>query len=199
VRKLVECPNKGDRDLAVRYLEGRLAEDEAEAFETHYFGCETCWEEVRRGSELRAALGRPAVVPATLRTAWGWRLFAAAAAILAIAAIGLWKLERPRATPPSQPTLRGAATDLLQVRGEPLPDGRIKISWDAHPEAQVYIVEVLRSDGVTVLKTQTRDPSTLLERTALPQLPRGMSFSVRVHALDPMGEVLAVGALSSLP
>ena len=65
--KVVDCPGTGERDVAVLYLAGKLPEDEAEAFEAHYFECERCWEEVQRGSELRAALGKPAVARSPAR------------------------------------------------------------------------------------------------------------------------------------
>ena len=52
------CQYVEEHDLVSAYLGGRLSEQEAEAFERHYFGCERCWGEVKAGEEIRAALKR---------------------------------------------------------------------------------------------------------------------------------------------
>lgn len=51
------CPI-ADTDTDVRYLAGSLTDAEAEAFEEHYFGCDTCWKAVQRGAEIRSALSQ---------------------------------------------------------------------------------------------------------------------------------------------
>jgi CHAT domain-containing protein len=76
-----------------RYVTEQLPEAEAEAFEKHYFGCERCWNEVQRATEIRAALAgsaaapKPSPVPASVvRGPWtNWRFLAAAAAVAGVA------------------------------------------------------------------------------------------------------------------
>ena len=45
-----------DQEFVERYLLGELSPEEAAEFEAHFFECEICGEEVRRGAHLRANL-----------------------------------------------------------------------------------------------------------------------------------------------
>ncbi len=83
VRELA-CAEIEARDLMSGYLAGRLSEEDAEAFEKHYFGCEKCWAELKAGTEIRAALAGQSGADATKRRrVWtDWRLLAAAAAVV---------------------------------------------------------------------------------------------------------------------
>ena len=88
VTKDLDCQYVEENDLVSSYLGGRLSEEEAEAFERHYFGCERCWAEVKAGQEIRAALkgGRATAAearPSNVRQGpWkNWRLPAIAAAL----------------------------------------------------------------------------------------------------------------------
>jgi len=200
VAKVNDCPGKRERDLAELYLAGRLPEEEAEAFEAHYFGCETCREDVERGSEIRAALGRPAVAPVAKgkTTPSSWRLLAAAAAVV-IVGLGVWQLTHQSRETQSSPVLRGGATEALSLKLETLPEGRIKLTWAAHPEAQEYAFQVLRSDGVAVLKQVTRETTLILDRSTLAPPPPGISFLTRIEALDTTGQIVAATDLRPLP
>lgn len=118
---------------AERYFLGELTDDEAEAFEAHYFDCARCAEYVveelamlESGREVAKAVQQAPlnVVPLTPRRRRDW-LPAAAAAILVLA-VGTPMLMRDRATPrvySGEPIRiqfsadRGAATPQ-PVRGE---------------------------------------------------------------------------------
>ncbi|MGH7658286.1 MAG: zf-HC2 domain-containing protein, partial [Gemmatimonadales bacterium] len=80
------CELVDQNELDRRYLEGRLSEEEAAAFEAHYFGCDRCWELVKGGAAVRAALDHDTRVPAPRERAW-WKPLAIAAG-LAIVAFG---------------------------------------------------------------------------------------------------------------
>jgi CHAT domain-containing protein len=82
VVKDLDCQYVEEHELVTSYLAGRLSEDEAEAFEKHYFGCEKCWAEVRAGNEIRAALKGHAGGATVRRGPWtNWKLLAIAAAV----------------------------------------------------------------------------------------------------------------------
>lgn len=188
----IDCRYVEESELANSYLAGKLSEGEAEAFERHYLACDRCRSELKTLSELRAALGKPPVVPMESRsnphTSW-WPL--AAAATVAIAALGVWQLTRRAGETQTAPVMRGQADDSLKLKVGTDSQGTITISWSRHPAAQRYVVQVLRSDGMPVLKSETRDTSVRLERSALLQPTAGNSFSVRVRALGPTGAAVA--------
>jgi CHAT domain-containing protein/tetratricopeptide (TPR) repeat protein len=103
------CQYVEEHDLVSAYLGERLSEQEAEAFERHFFGCERCWGEVKAGEEIRAALRRggaggaaAAAAPSSIIRQGPWttpRVLMLAAAV-AIAAAGAALLWRPGARAP---------------------------------------------------------------------------------------------------
>jgi len=195
----IDCKYAEENDLATSYLSGRLSESEAEAFEQHYLGCERCRNDVKTLSELRAALGRPAVVPIESRPAGVPTLrLLAAAAVVAIAALGVWQLTHRSRNLERNPVLRGSATEALPLRMERLPEGRLTLTWETHPEAKEYSVEFLRSDGVSVWKQKLSETSVTLEGAKLSP-PPGVSLLARVDALNTTGQVVATSGLRPLP
>lgn len=90
--KPIDCGYVEDHDLVKSYLGGTLSEEEAEAFEAHYFECDRCWEEVNIANQIRAATAAapPIRIPSkprrTLRSAWPALAIAAAVAIVAFSA-----------------------------------------------------------------------------------------------------------------
>ncbi len=199
--RAIDCPNARERDLTSLYLAGKLPEGEAEAFEAHYFECESCWQDVQRGRELRAALGKPEVAPPTraTRSARDWRPLAAAA-VIALVGLGVWQLTRRTAEQPTpRPVLRGVNSEGLMLKVEKGPEGGISLSWPAHSDAATYEIEVLASDGVSVWKTEAREPRLSIDPTVLPAPGKGISFLIKVEALDPMGQVVAKSELKPLP
>ena len=201
-RKEIDCTYAEQNDLAALYLAGKLLESDAEAFEAHYFTCESCWSDVRRGGEIRAAFGEPAVASPTKGLSGPsrhdvWPLLAAAAAV-AMIALGIRQLSpRPEIVPP-EPTYRGERSEALILEIATRPTGQIRLSWSAIEDAHVFVVQVFASDGVSVWKRETSETYTSLERSALPPPRAGISFLAQVEALDTMRQVVAKSDLRPL-
>ena len=197
MEKTTACPYTEESSPAASYLAGELTTRAADAFEQHYFSCETCWGDVRTMSELRSALGRPTVVlPRREPSHSTWSLLAAAA-VLAFAAVGLWQLAHKPAAE-QVPVLRGSTIDALVLRAGLLANDRIELSWSSHEEAQTYRVQVLRSDGVPVWIRNTSRTSIQLD-PPLTANPSGSRLSATVEAIDAMGQVVAKSSPVSLP
>jgi CHAT domain-containing protein len=136
-----------------RYVGQKLNPEEAEAFEEHYFGCDRCWEEVQRATEVRAAF-REAEAPAKAipfrqrrripLALWGGLAAAAAVALVVatpillrprlgkhpvtelVAAIGKRRLVEPRLTGGFEyaPVRRSAASSWPSLSLEVLTAAR---------------------------------------------------------------------------
>jgi anti-sigma factor RsiW len=176
-----------DESWAGRYLAGRLAEAEAEAFEAHYFVCDRCWAEVRAAQELRAALASAPGRPARRR----WMPLAAAAALLA--GLGTWMLVRPTGSERAFRAGRGAG---LAVGLSVAPEGRLSVSWSVIPGTRAYRVRVATAEGALLTESEAAVPPALLDRQRLP--PAGTLY-VTVEALGPDREVLASSPPVKLP
>ena len=205
--KEINCARIEERDLVALYLAGKLPENETEVFEAHYFACERCWGDVQRAAEIRTAFGKPVLVPlpkpgrqdrAALPSARRWRWLAAAAA-LALATLGVWQLTRRAAPPAPEPVLRGETAGSLPLQIETGPGQQITFRWPAHPDAQVYVVQVFRSDGVSVWRRETPQTTLFLDPATLPARRRGISLLAKVEALDTMRQVVAKSELKPLP
>ena len=197
--KEMNCAWVEEHDLVALYLSGKLPE--AEDFESHYFGCDRCWAQVRQAGEVRAALGLPVLaMPPPDRRAGGrdaWTLLAAAAAI-AIMVLGVRQLaQRPEAASP-EPVWRGASEASLPVRVSTEPTGRISLEWPTQEAAQVYVVQIFTSDGVSAWKRETTETTVSLDVGDLPPNRPGISFLAKVEALDTVRQVVAESELKPL-
>lgn len=199
----IGCP---DDAIVLDYLKNRLAEDQAEAFEQHFFACERCWQEVERGIELRAAWAAwPAWAARTERSATSapktrparsltggrsWRpLVAAAAAVLAV---GIW-LQWPLGIERSEPeVLRGADERLsLSLSIEATPEA-VTLTWAEVPATEVYLLEIFASDGRLLVEEETNKLTIAVMTETLRAAGSGRLLA-RVQALDALRQV----ALSS--
>lgn len=200
--KGIDCTSGDQHDLPARYLVGSLTGSEAEAFEVHSLSCPRCWSELQQGAQLRAAFGKPfveTVVTATANRRASRDLATpfAAAAVVAILAIGLAYLNQTAALP-NTPASRGVSAALdLTVKLDAA--GRTVLEWEPDPAAANYRLTILRSDGVAVLKSQTADRRLILDVGAFPPRPAGVSLVARVEALDPVGRVAARSGFVTLP
>jgi hypothetical protein len=196
VATVIDCPSARERDLAVLYLAGKLPEGETQAWERHYFGCENCWQDVQRGSELRAAFGKAPVLPriraVPFSRAW---LALAAAAVLAIVGVGVWQLNRRTAEEPTVLRSAGAAIARLEVSAR--AGGRIDLSWAPQPQAATYEVQVFSSDSTRVWKTDTSEPRVSIVPGVV--VAPGQTYQIRIEALDSLGQVIASGEVSVVP
>jgi hypothetical protein len=203
--KEFDCTYVEQNDLVASYLAGRLPQVEAEAFEAHYLGCEHCWDEVRLAGEIRTALGQPAIAPVSAETrsaratrGEAWTLLAAAAAV-AVIAIGIRQLTHRQEVIPSEPVYRGESSVTLPLHALAEPAGQIQFSWPAMDDAQFYVVQIFTSDGVSVWKREMPETSFSLDPGALPPRRPGIFFLAKVEALDAMGQVVAKSELKPLP
>ncbi|MGE0552090.1 MAG: zf-HC2 domain-containing protein [Gemmatimonadales bacterium] len=188
----ITCDRVDALELDTRYLAGTLTDEEAEAFEAHYFGCDRCWGLVRQGSEIRAAgadaVAGPARAAGARRwTRWSWIPLAAAAAAL------LWVATGDRggiATDPGD-TVRGDG-DSLMVRSESDPAG-IAAAWRAVPAASTYLVRLFEADGTLRWERRLKDTTVSIARDSLPGASGALFW--QVQALDPVGATLVRSAL----
>lgn len=81
------CEEARENGLAASYVAGVLTTEEMDAFEGHYFGCDTCFAEVEAMRLTRDELKRPRRKAAAAGNNWGWIIGVAAAAM-----IGAWFL-----------------------------------------------------------------------------------------------------------
>ncbi len=186
--KSVKCPVDGEGEIASLYLKGELPEGEAMTFEEHYFQCERCAEAVAVGRRLRTAFGKAPVasVPTAAPAPWTWLPFAAAAAI-ALFAVGLWQMARK--APEHAPVMRGAAIGAFDVRVEPAPQGDLSVRWAPQPGAARYVVRVLTADARSIWSKETAEPHVSIEAGALAPAP----LTIQIEALDAMERVVATG------
>ena len=198
----ITCIRVEEEDLDARYLAGTLSEQEAEAFEEHYFECERCWATVQLGRDVRAALTadetRPAALPRgaerdtprRVRELSRRRWFPLAiAASIAIVAIGLW----PRGERGNRDTvadqLRGPTDSIravASVRGKTL-----LISWPATPSADRYRVRLQRSDATLVVERIVGDTAFAVSRDSLRNVTDREQAYWEVQALDALGRTIA--------
>jgi len=121
----MDCNRIAAEDVAEHYLLGRLADADRDAFESHVFECDRCFDDLRTlqavRTELQSMPSTAAVVAARSRRLPVW--MTAAAVVALAAALGLWAFGRtstrigdrtaqhaqaPRPSPP-------AATDRLDA------------------------------------------------------------------------------------
>lgn len=188
------CEYADRDDVEVRYLAGRLPEEQADAFEAHYFACEACWTSVRRAREVRAAFAAAPgertsvpVAPAPAATQ-PRRWWLAAAAALAVVALGTWQLASD-GDAPSEAVLRGPA-DAWQPSAR-VSDGALLLAWPRLPAADVYHVRLFTADGALLRERTTADSSLALPLTGLPSVESGETVYWDVRALDRLREVVA--------
>jgi hypothetical protein len=203
----MDCRRADEIDLAALYLAGRLSEDEAERFESHYLACERCAAALRTAAEIRASMGRPVLAPAAApgKVAGGsggsWReigTLLAAAATVAAFFFGMRQMAE-REPLVRDGVLRSASAEAVDLSIAAESDGTVVLSWPAHPRAHAYRVEIVRSDGVPVLKSETEDRRVVVAVGDLPEVPQGVQRLARVEALDALGQVVAASEPRPLP
>lgn len=169
----ITCAAVDERDLDTRYLSGQLTPEEAEEFEAHYFGCDRCWTLVRDGLDVRAGLER------RKRPRW-WGL--AAAAGIALAALGIWSTGL--LTIPRQPadTLRGSPAGLPVAATADA--GALWAAWPRVSEADLYRVRLYAGDGALMLEREIADTSISVSREQLPQPTGAAELLWQIEALD---------------
>ena len=197
-----DCTRADGVELAPLYLAGKLTESEAERFEAHYLGCASCAAALREAGEIRAALGKPVLVPRVEVSRGSYREVAtllAAAATVAMLFFGLRQLAERQATVSDSVVYRSASTDRVALTITKESSGRLVLAWTSHPDAQTYRLEIVRSDGVPVLETETPGREMVVAIDDLPPRPADVQLLARIEALDGLHEVVARSERTLLP
>jgi tetratricopeptide (TPR) repeat protein len=126
------CQEIETAELAEKYVLGQLDSEDQEAYESHYFLCSRCFEELQLRQGMQAELrtikaARP--VPLRRQRQYAWIAWGAVAAAVALTvALGWWRLVHPPAPPgipavsrkAPLPAKTGPSLELL-ARVEPPP------------------------------------------------------------------------------
>lgn len=138
--------------IAERYVTGRLAPEEAAAFEEHYLDCPACCARVEAAERLQRGLRRlaeQAAVSAPVPPHWSLspRLALAAAALLAVALVPAWmelrEVQRLRSDLARTKVEQGSADRLrgeLQQTRRDLEARDREIAADRQPQANLPVV-----------------------------------------------------------
>jgi hypothetical protein len=194
----VTCELVDELDLDARYLANRLSEDDAAAFEAHFFGCDRCWALVKGGVAVRA--GGPAEPPAAVgRVAerprapvrW-WRTLALAAGLGGLA-FGVWRATAPEnGTAPD--AIRGSGDSILLTVERTTAEWRA--AWSPVEAATRYRVRVYATDGGIRLEREVTETSIA---GRVDSLGAGAPFYLDVEAIDRMRRPVARSPLTRLP
>lgn len=203
------CPYDNS-DTDERYLAGTLSPPDTDAFESHYFQCDRCWELVHRGSEIKAALSVTPIVAidsARLRAKtsargrivrWAAPL-AAAAAVLLVAFGNNWNykltsgLIRPDRGPgDTAQVMRGEAKNITVSSHQ--AGSMLIAAWAPAQSATSYRVRLLAADGALLYERETADTSIVLTEDSA-----GVSRKTaywEIQALNELRSVIAASALT---
>lgn len=186
------CDDVDQRELDRRYAAGTLPEEEASAFEAHFFGCDRCFALVKGGAAVRASVA-PASHPASRPGRKVWRPLALAAGVV-LALFGAWRAFRPGGAIPDT-TVRGLG-DSLVVRAA-FDSAGLRLDWDPAPDGTSYRVRLYAIDGAVLLE-QTVDTTALrITRDSLPAA--AASGALDIEAFDALRRPVARSPLMPLP
>ncbi len=175
------CELVDQNELDCRYLEGRLTEAEANAFEEHYLGCDRCWELIKGGAGVRAALHGGGATLASRPRRW-WRPLAIAAG-LGIVTFGSWQAvtSRDAAMPDA---IRGAGDSLAVQSG--FAAGAWRTAWPANSAVAWYRVRLFAADGRLLFTREVTDTSLNISATSLSASDRLAPVYLEVEGFDLM-------------
>jgi hypothetical protein len=191
--KPMTCDFVDQHDLDRRYIEGRLSEAEAAAFEEHFFGCERCWQLVKGGAGVRAGLqASPAI--SSGRASLPWKPLALAAGIVVVA-LGAWRVIASRSAAESD-GFRGTG-DSLTVNAT-FSSGTLRLHWPSAQGATGYRVRISQSDGSLLFSRDVSDTSLVLAVDSLPAPAPGASLYLDVQGFDDLRQPVARSPLVPL-
>lgn len=188
------CALVDQNELDTRYLAGRLSEAEAAAFEEHYFACDRCWELVKGGAGVRAALAQAGPARRVSPRAW-WKPVALAAG-LGIAVLGTWRAVTTREVP-DRDAVRGAG-DSLAVRSE-VSAGVWRAAWPTVSGAASYRVRFFAGDGQLLSSRELTDTSLGIPADSLSAIGQGAPLYLDVQGFDQLRRPVARSPLIPLP
>jgi tetratricopeptide (TPR) repeat protein len=98
----MDCQRVEEEEIIERYLTGKLPEAETDAFEQHYLGCQSCFQELQFRHATAIELKRQPPIssrPAALswKSRWTWGLAAAALLLLTLVSVTtLFRRQNPQ-------------------------------------------------------------------------------------------------------
>lgn len=197
------CDLVDESDIDSRYLAGQLSEEQAEAFESHYFECQRCWALVQQGLSVRAGfegvsqqVRDPEAMPRTIkarRHKIGWSLAAAAALAIAVVGVRQAHLSNPHVSDPEAP--RGVGMERFRL-SPAATIGSVSAAWPKLPEAQAYRIRLYTEDGTVLAEHETGDTSISLGVDVLTRIPVGHPAYWQVQALNATHDELARSELT---
>lgn len=165
------------------YLNGRLGEAEAEAFEARLFADDELAAELERSIELRAA----ALPTGSVRGRW---LPLAAAAAVGVLAVGLVVVDFGP-SPVEEPIMRSGESRLeLTATGQ---GGAVVIDWPDVEGADTYRLDFYDADGRILVSSEVAQSELRVLADEI-----GEARIARVRAYDPLRELLADSGLRSI-
>jgi hypothetical protein len=192
VENSTNCPHGGEDETRSLYLAGKLPEKEAEAFESHYFGCASCAEAVEVGAQLLASYGNVPVrstAPVRARFPRTW-IPLAAAAVAGFVAVGVWQIAR------REPSLAGSSglrstSHALEVQAEASGDGGFELTWTGPANAASFTVEVFDADGATLWEGGVTEPRFRVAPEVLAKARGSSPPAVTIEAFDALRQSIA--------
>lgn len=190
----ITCADTDERDLEARYAASQLTEDEAEAFEEHYFSCDRCWTLVQRAVEIRAVEHRT-------RRATSWRTIAtspwlAIAAAATIVVAGTLSVDDWRSRGSEAVTMRGS-TDSLHVvthtRGTMLV-----ASWTRVVEASSYRARLYSASGTVLHQREVTDTTIAVSAASLPKTAPDTELYWEIQAINRTRQVVGRSGLRAI-
>lgn len=191
-RTQLDCAAVREGDYIDRYVAGRLPDPEAEAFEAHYFGCETCWQDLQSALQARAALVSQATIrgrPPSGGRAWRWIGWTTGIAAAAAAAFLIFNIGSNGGPGGPEDVFRGSRT-AIQVQTS-AADGAIVATWAAVPDADIYVARVYSEDGGLLYERETAAARAEVTRADLARADDLAVVYWRVVALDSLRQPVA--------
>lgn len=190
----ITCELVDEHELDRRYVSGRLSDEDAAAFEAHYFACERCWALVKGGADVRTALAGEDVARAVRPRTWLKPL--ALAAGLTLVVIGTWRVtgSSRSATPDA---IRGAG-DSIAVQSA-ISAGRWQAAWPSVPGSATYRVRIFTDDGRLLLTHESNDTTVGLTTDSLSALRRSGALYLEVEGFDALRRPVGRSPLVPLP
>jgi len=203
----ITCADTDEGHLEARYAAGALPDDEAEAFEAHFFACDRCWMLVQRAIEVRAVESRAAKgsvasaqttagirpLGAPRRRDFGAARWLALAAGITLLAVGTWRVDAWRQPAPQTVAMRGPTDSLhvvTQTRGTTLI-----ATWVRATEASSYRVRLYSASGTVLHQREVTDTTVSLAAASLPQTAPGAAMFWEIQAMNRMRQVIARSGL----
>lgn len=179
-----ECP---DARRIWDAANGRLDSKQTRRMVDHFVLCPSCAADWRIAMPFESKPDTASGVSRSRRRGVYWTGLAAAAAVLAVAVVGLYQLLAP---PPTAPVYRATDSVIRSAVAEQLPLSREQaiLRWTRADEDALYSVEVGKTDLTPIATARDlTEPEFRIPPEALAELETGEAIVWQVEALLPDG------------